>query len=180
MAEENNSEVVFGRDKKSEAPQEDFPLIDEGSYEVVLEDVEEKKSAKGYEYLKLRFCIRTDVEQKFKNRKLWYTIFKRDGDKAYNFNAFNELILTQEGTPNYKDHFGPENIKEEILQYVIGLHMRVDVGIELNKATSKDDNIIVAGTFAPSIWDVSHPKTADADPNPNMAPIDDVSDDLPF
>lgn len=176
--------IEFGSDKKS-AEKSEFELIDEDTYEVVLEKLEPKSSTKNgrtVKYMNITFVIRNDVDQKFKNRKVWYTIFARDNDVAFNFNAINAIIITQEGRSDYKRHF--KNV-DEIFQYLIGLHLRLDIGVEFNQFKGKDDNIIVEDSFKPSVWDAEHPEgtipsTGDAVQGTNLEQIDLPDDDLPF
>ena len=159
--------IDFGSDKKTTQSSE-YELIDEGTYEVKLEKLEPKtsnKNGKVTKFMVVTFSIRDDVEQKFKKRKIWYTIFAQDGDIAFNFNEINSIIITQEGRDDYKTHF---KSADEVFQYLIGLHLKLDIGVEFNQFKGKDDNIIVKGSFAPSDWDKTH-KSVVAD-----------SDDLPF
>lgn len=168
--------IEFGIGKRVEESTE-FELIDEGTYEVVLEQLQPKTSTKNgrtTRYMNVTFKIRDDVDQKFKKRKIWYTIFARDNDIAFNFNAINAIIITQEGRKDYKRHF--KNV-DEIFQYLIGLHLRLDIGIEFNQFKGKDDNIIVDGSFKFSQWDIDHPEIGAN--GANLETID-VSDDLPF
>ena len=152
--------IEFGSDKKVEEKKTEFEVIDEDEYEVKLVELSpiktSTKNGKTTKYMTVKFNIREDVEQKFKNRKVWFTIFGREGDAAFNFNAINSIIVTQEGRKNYKRHF---RSLDEILQYLIGLNLRLKVGVEFNQFKGKDDNIIVEDSFAPSIWDVEHPQT---------------------
>lgn len=171
--------IEFGSDKKAASGSE-FELIDEGTYEVTLEKLDQKvsnKNGKVTKYMNVTFVIRDDVDQGFQKRKIWHTIFARDNDVAFNFNAINEIIITQEGRSDYKRHF--RNL-DEILQYLIGLHLRLDIGIEFNQFKGKDDNIIVDGSFAPSEWDAAHRVSAKAPTEDPGAKYDVADDDLPF
>ena len=172
--------IEFGSDKKG-LENNEYELIDEGTYEVVLEKLEPKtstKNGKTTKYMNVTFTIRDDVDQDFKKRKIWYTIFARDNDVAFNFNAINAIIITQEGRKDYKRHF--KNI-DEIFQYLIGLHLRLDIGIEFNQFKGKDDNIIVDDTFTFSQWDIDHPDSGEVGgtKDSNLDAVD-ASDDLPF
>jgi hypothetical protein len=174
--------IEFGSDKKVD----EYGLIDDGVYEVVLDKIETKVSKSNNKYLNVTFKIRDDVDQNFKTRRIWHTIFSRDNDKAFNFNAINEIIVTQEGRPDYKRHF---KSFDEILQYLIGLHLTLRIGTEFDQFKGEDANIIEKGSFGPSEWDKTHP-SANAQPAPvgndgakggNLDQLDDVvSDDLPF
>lgn len=172
------TDIEFGSDKKVEEKSE-FDIIDEGTYEVVLEKIDpvktSTKNGKTTRYMTVTFVIRSDVDQKFQKRKIWYTIFGRDGDAAFNFNAINSIIVTQEGRPDYKRHF---KSLDEILQYLIGLHLRLDIGVEFNQFKGKDDNVIVDDSFKPSVWDTEPHENPVKGENPDGLEITD--DDLPF
>lgn len=179
--------IEFGADKKVEE-KSDFDLIEEGTYEVKLETFEILKSKKlnkngqPTDYLKITFVIRKDVDQNFQNRKIWHTIFKKDGDRAFNFNEINKIIITQEGRADYKRRF--TNL-DEILQYLVGLHLRLDIAVEFNEFRGKEDNIIVEDSFKPSVWDTQdHTEVKDAEESPvkgtNLEAIEVTDDDLPF
>lgn len=178
MNDENlfkNEGLEFGSDKAVEES-DDYELIEEGEYEVVLEKVEKKKSSKDNEYLNVTFKIRDDVNQKFQKRKLWYTIFKRDGDAAFNFNKINEIIITQEGRKDYKRYFKDV---DEVFQYLIGLHLKLKVGVEFNQFKGVDGNVIIENSFAPSECDdeVTSP-FLEVPPTAEKKPEDITADDL--
>lgn len=188
MAEEllnpaEEMDIEFGSDKKVEEKSE-FDIIDEGTYEVVLEKIDPVKTSikngKTTRYMTVTFVIRSDVDQKFQKRKIWYTIFGRDGDAAFNFNAINSIIVTQEGRPDYKRHF---KSLDEILQYLIGLHLRLDIGVEFNQFKGKDDNVIVDDSFKPSVWDTEEHPVVEKSPvsdSKNLEDLEITDDDLPF
>lgn len=163
--------IEFGSDKKIS----DFELIDKNTYEFVLERLEPKtsiKNGKTTNYISLTLKIREDVDQDFKGRRMWFTVFERENDPAFNFNVINSIIITQEGRPDYKRHF---KNKDEIFQYLIGLHFRADIDVEFNNFKGKDDNIIVKDSFAPSIWDTEHQPGSK-----NLEAVEVEEDELPF
>lgn len=178
VAEDNDDILNFGE----EFDKKEFELIDEGKYEVVLEKLERKTSSKGSKYLNLTFQIRRDVEQNFKGRKLFYTIFAQDGDRAYNFNVINKIILTQKNRSDYKTHF--KDI-DEVLQYLIGLRLIVEVEISFDEYSGTEKNKIVDWSFEPSIWDTQDHSQPAAEPEiikQNTEALDEAvpDDDLPF
>lgn len=54
-----------------------FDLIPEGKYEVVIKNADERTTNSGKKYLNLWLVIRNDVEQKYKNRYIFHTLWKR-------------------------------------------------------------------------------------------------------
>ena len=189
MAETNNTGITFGSDKKVDENVE-FELIEEGTYEVTLEKLEPKSSNKNGEttnYLVVTFAIRDDVDQKFKKRKIWYTIFSRKGDTAFNFNKLNAIITTQEKREDYKTYFSDV---DEVFQYLVGLHLRIKIGVEFNQFKGKEDNVVIDddGSFTFSQWDIDHPDSGDnlqpvgneGAKGSNLESLDLPDDDLPF
>lgn len=55
----------------------DYGLIPEGEYEVVIRNIEERTTGNGATGLNLSLVIRNDVEQKYKDRYLFHTLWKR-------------------------------------------------------------------------------------------------------
>lgn len=145
--------INFGEEFDSNG---EFALIDEGKYEVSIDKIEPKESSKGNKYLNVVFKIRNDVNQEFKNRKLFYRINSKEGDPTgYDFNRLNKLIITQKNTANYKKYFTDV---DEVLQYLIGLHLIVTVEIAFDDYSQKDRNNVKDWSFEPSVWDTQeHP-----------------------
>ncbi len=56
---------------------DDFDIIPEGDYEVVIRNIEERTTMSGATGLNLSLIIRNDVDQKFKDRYLFHTLWKR-------------------------------------------------------------------------------------------------------
>ena len=48
-----------------------------GDYECIIKYAREDITKSGYIYLKVAMVIRNDIEQNFKNRYIWNTIWKR-------------------------------------------------------------------------------------------------------
>lgn len=176
--------VEFGAGKKAKS---EYEVMDPGEYEVEITKVEPKRSEKNgkvTDYWSIEFTIRNDVDQKYNGkkepqRKIWWTIFKKDYDGvAYNFNKVNEIIVTQEGTKNYQTHF---KTTDEVMQYLYGLHLRLKIDVQFNAFKSKEDNIIQEGaygkdkdgddiTFMFSQWDKDHPREK---PDAHLEPVGD-------
>lgn len=151
---------------------QDYGLIDDGKYEVKIEKIDKKTSSKtGNKYLNIRFSIRDDVDQKFKNRKLFYCITQTDpNDICYNFKKINKIIMTQKGLPTFKDHFSGDF--DEVIQYLCGLHLVLTVETTFDDYKSEDINVIKDWSFEPSVWDrTSHQAKTN---------VEISDDDLPF
>ena len=179
MSEEKN-ELLFG----DSAPRDEFKPVDEQEYEFEIASFEYKTAGTGRQQLSFRLKIREDVEQKNRGRSVWYTISKREEDgKAFNFYRINQLILSQKGTPDYRERF-PEGL-DEALQYLVGRHLVGYVTIE-DGNSGKSFNNIDGDTFGPSKWDKTH-ETYKTDENgiksKNVAELEEAigdDDSLPF
>lgn len=56
---------------------QDFNLIAKGEYEVIITRIEERTTQSGARGLNFTLVIRNDVDQKFKNRSIFHTLWKR-------------------------------------------------------------------------------------------------------
>jgi len=54
-----------------------FDLIPKGEYEVIIKKVEERTTQNGAEGINLSLVIRNDVDQKYQNRYIYHTLWKR-------------------------------------------------------------------------------------------------------
>lgn len=165
----------------------EFELIDEGKYEVVIEKVEPKISKNQKKYLNITFKIRDDVDQDFKKRKLFYRINEKDNDPTgYDFNRLNKIIITQKNTKNYQKYFADT---DEVLQYLVGLHLVITVEVAFDDYSQKDRNNVKDWAFEPSVWDTQeHPakiekantESLEATAKEAEKVLDLPDDDLPF
>ncbi len=55
----------------------DYDLIPEGEYEVIIRNIEERTTRKGSTGLNLSLVIRNDVEQSYRNRYVFHTLWKK-------------------------------------------------------------------------------------------------------
>lgn len=176
MSEESN-ELLFGDSQ----PKKEFEPVDEQEYEFVISSFEYKTAGTGRQQISFRLRIRDDVEQKNRGRSVFYTISKREEDgKAFNFYRINQLILSQKGTPDYRERFA-EGL-DEALQYLVGRHLVGYVTIE-DGNNGKAFNSIDGDTFGPSKWDKVHPAMV-TDENgiksQNTEQLDIPDSELPF
>lgn len=55
----------------------DYDLIPQGEYEVIIRNIEERTTRKGSTGLNLSLVIRNDVEQNYKNRYVFHNLWKK-------------------------------------------------------------------------------------------------------
>lgn len=87
--------MAFGTNY-DEVKDEEYGLIPEGTYEVVIRNIEEKTTKNGATGLNVSTVIRNDVEQNCKNRFIFTTYWKRreptDVDKQVQGYSFNQIM----------------------------------------------------------------------------------------
>lgn len=89
---------------------EEYGLVPEGVYEVVIKNAEEKETKSGKLHLNLTLVIRNDVEQKCKNRYLFLKYWKRrepsDEDKQVQDYSFKQImrLCKSADIPNNKSY----------------------------------------------------------------------------
>lgn len=178
---DNVTKIGFGEEFDKEP---EYSLIDDGNYEVVISKVEpkeiiSKKNGQKYKMLNLTFKIRSDVEQEFKGRCIFYTIFGREGDEYYDYRVVNKIIMTQleKGEKLFL------NDVDEVLQYLQNLKLIVSVTSEFDTTKGEDRNVIVEDSFKAS----NHKEDTTVAPTTNTEPAQTkgespvpADDDLPW
>lgn len=75
---------------------DDYGTLPEGEYEVVIRNIEERTTPNGATGLNLSLVIRNDVEQNYKDRYIFYTLWKRKeptaADKQVQGYGFNQVM----------------------------------------------------------------------------------------
>lgn len=172
MADENVTKRGFG-DEYDVEPK--YELIDDGDYEVVISKVEPRestssKTGKTVKRLALTFKIRDDVDQNFKGRCVFYTIFGREGDEYYDYRIVNKIIMTQlaKGEKLFLEGV------DEVLQYLQNLKLIVSITSEYDDYRDEDRNVIVEDSFRASEHKADSGVKAT---NVDSIPVDD---DLPW
>lgn len=89
---------------------DDYDIIPEGDYEVIVKNIEEKTTKNGATGLNFSLVVRNDVEQKCKDRYIFYTLWKRkeptDADKQVQGYGFNQVMKVAKSAklPNGKSY----------------------------------------------------------------------------
>ena len=75
---------------------DEYGILAEGDYEVIIRNIEERTTKKGSTGLNLSLVVRNDIEQKFKDRYIFYTLWKKkeptDADKQVQGYIFNQIM----------------------------------------------------------------------------------------
>lgn len=65
--------------------------VDDGVYEVVVNRCNENVTPGGAEYIEFELIIRNDIDQKFKNYRIFHKIWKNKETGKYNMRMFNTI-----------------------------------------------------------------------------------------
>lgn len=159
----------FSKSNSKYERQNDLPP--DGDYEVVVEKAEVRKpqSEGGQQRISLQLRVRDDVEQPFQNRVIFDNIWPdRENPEEWDGRKIYELIHTgqnvrADGTsddPNVQTKFDDG---EELIQYLNGLHYRVNVRHYVRKSTG-DDAIWIHYRPSQANGKTLNPKTSASEP----------------
>lgn len=120
---------------------QDFDLIPKGEYEVIITKIEERTTQKGATGLNFTLVIRNDVDQKYKNRCIFHTLWKRreptQADMQVQGYSFKQIMQLAKAVrlPSGKSYETVYKLCDELGRRV----MRVTIGHkEYNGRTSEE------------------------------------------
>lgn len=161
---------------------EGFQKIDDGVYEVVIDHASEDATKTGAEFTNFQMTIRNDLDQPFKNQKIWERVFKAKATGTYNMMMFN-TIGKAAGLQSGKTY----NSFEELLEDFRGKPLQVFVQNETSEYNGKTyENLNVKQWNKTKFPQVQHQwkQSNDGNQTNNNGPLNDAptigDDDLPF
>lgn len=101
---------------------DDYGLIPEGEYEVVIRNIEERTTKNGATGINLSLVIRNDVEQKYKDRYLFHTLWKRksptEADMQVQGYSFKQIMILAKAAklPSGKAYENVQQLCEDLLK----------------------------------------------------------------
>lgn len=106
----------------------DFDLIPKGEYEVIIKNIEEHTAPKGATGLNLTLIIRNDVEQKYKNRCIFHTLWKRCEPTEADMHSFKQVMQLAKAAmlPSGKSYETVNELCADLIDHV----MRVTIDHE--------------------------------------------------
>ena len=141
------------------------------------------KDGTGQPRIEITIKFREDVEQEGKGSLITYRIFKNEGDDFYNSSKLNNIIITQDRFPTYKNHF---DTVDEVVQYINGLCFKFSIENEFNEYFGEDRSRVKDWGFDitahPGYKKGDEAPKAEAKPSAAQtvsAPLDDA-DEVPF
>ena len=79
-------------------------LIPQGDYEVIVKKTEEKETKNGdKKYISIQLAVRNDIDQKYKNKIIFESLFKGKESGKYNMKQFNTVSKALK-IPNGKNY----------------------------------------------------------------------------
>ena len=162
---------------------EGFQKIDDGVYEVVIDHASEDATKTGAEFTNFQMTIRNDLDQPFKNQKIWERVFKAKATGTYNMMMFN-TIGKAAGLQSGKTY----NSFEELLEDFRGKPLQVFVQNETSEYNGKTyEHLNVKQWNKTKFPQVQHQfkQSNDSNGNNNAGPFNgnqpNINDsDLPF
>lgn len=162
---------------------EGYQKIEDGVYEVIIDSAVEDATEGGSEYTNFTMTIRNDLDQPFKNQKIWHRNWKAKATGKYNMTMFNTIGKAAQ-LQNGKTY----NSFNELLDDFRGKPLQVYVENETSEYNGKTyENLNVKQWKHTKFPNVQHQyKKADDSnqSNNNVGPLNDapaISDsDLPF
>lgn len=69
----------------------EYELIEEGEYEVVVGQAVENATPSGAMYLDIQLVVRNDIQQKFQNQRIFHKVFQKKDTGEYNMGFINVM-----------------------------------------------------------------------------------------
>lgn len=122
-----------------EGMSDDYGIIPEGEYEIVIRNIEERTTKNGATGINLSLVIRNDVEQKYKDRYLFHTLWKRkqptEADMQVQGYSFKQIMILAKAAklPSGKAYENVQQLCEDLLKRPL----KVTVEHEINDYNGK-------------------------------------------
>lgn len=160
---------------------EGFAKIEDGVYEVVIDSAVEDATKGGAEFTNFTMTIRNDLDQPFKNQKIWHRNWKAKATGKYNMTMFNTIgkAAQLQNGKTYKSF-------DELLEDFRGKPLQVYVENETSEYNGNTyENLNVKQWKPTKFTSVQHQFNKSEDGNKSSGgPLNDapaISDnDLPF
>ena len=164
---------------------EGYQKIEDGVYEVIIDSAMEDATQGGAEFTNFTMTIRNDLNQPFKNQKIWNRVFKAKATGKYNMMMFNTIGKAAQ-LQNGKTY----NSFEELLDDYRGKPVQVYVENEKSEYNGKTYENLNVKQWKPTAfpqlnhqWKQSNDNGQSNGNDPfrnNGQPIDIQESDLPF
>lgn len=108
---------------------QDYGLIPEGYYEVIIKNIEEHTTKKGSKGLNITLIVRNDVQQECKNRLIFHTLWKRkeptQADLQVQGYGFSQIMALAKAAklPNGKSYDTLSDLCDDLIGRVICVYV---------------------------------------------------------
>lgn len=107
-------------------------LLPEGKYECIVKDAFPSETSHGTPYLDIRLVIRNDVEQKYKNKYIFHSIWKKkepsEQDRQVDGYSFKQLmsLASAAGLPSGKNYASVEELCKDFIGKCVNVETEHD------------------------------------------------------
>lgn len=162
---------------------EGFQKIEDGVYEVVIDHATEDATQSGSEFTNFQMTIRNDLDQPFKNQKIWERVWKAKATGKYNMAMFN-TIGKAAGLQSGKVYNSFDELLEDFRGKPVQVYVENETS-EYNGNTYENLNVKQWRQSAfPSVQHQFRQSNDNGQTNNNSKPLQDAptisDDDLPF
>lgn len=108
-------------------------LLPEGKYECIVKDAFPSETKNGFSYLDIRMVIRNDVEQSYKNKYIFHSIWKKkeptEQDKQVDGYSFKQLmsLASAAGLPAGKNYASVEELCKDFVGKCVNVEIEHDM-----------------------------------------------------
>src|SRR5699024_1428814 len=144
---------------------EGFQKIEDGVYEVIIDHATEDATPSGAEFTNFQMTIRNDLDQPFKNQKLWERVFKAKATGKYNMVMFNTI-----GKAARLENGKTYNSFDELLEDYAGKPVQVYVKNETSQYNGKTYENTNVKQWKPTAFpEVQHQRKSNNDSKNNAS-----------
>lgn len=139
-----------------------FDLIPKGEYEVIIKSIEERTTQNGATGLNLTLVIRNDVEQKYQNRLIFHTLWKRkeptQADMQVQGYSFKQIMSLAKAAnlPSGKSYETVADLCADLIKHV----MRVTIDHDTYNGNTRENVKFMNGSRFPECKHVYKEKAA--------------------
>ena len=135
-------------DLEQYAGKKEFPVLDNGDYEVIVKLSKGQTQDKSKDFLNCDFFVRDDCEQKFKGSHVFDKMWRdTTNPQWFDLKKSGTMLITQKGKEGYRGKFDEV---DEFIQYMNGAAMIVTVIKKYDDYSGKEVNEVKYLSYAPS------------------------------
>lgn len=135
-------------DLEQYAGKKEFPVLDNGDYEVVVKLSKGQTQDKSKDFLNCDFFVRDDFEQKFKGAHVFDKMWRdTTNPQWFDLKKSGTMLITQKGKEGYRGKFDEV---DEFIQYMNGANMIITVVKKYDDYSGKEVNEVKYLSYSPS------------------------------